>query len=41
MIAPGATTADALSTALAILPPARAAAVAARFPEISVVRDAG
>ncbi len=41
VIAPRATAADALSTALAVLPPARAAAVAVRFPEISVVRDAG
>ena len=39
VIAPNATTADALSTALAVSPPARAAAYAARFPEISVLRD--
>lgn len=41
VVAPRATLADALSTALAVSPPARAAALAARFPEISVVRDAG
>ena len=41
VIAPGATMADSLSTALAVASPARAAAIAARFPEISVVRDAG
>ena len=40
VIAPRATTADALSTALAVSPPARAAAYAARFPEIEVVTDA-
>ena len=40
VIAPRATMADALSTALAVLPPARAAACAARFPEISVLTDA-
>ena len=39
VIAPRATTADALSTALAVSPPARAATLAARFPEISVLRD--
>ena len=40
MIAPRATMADALSTALAVSPPARAAAFAARFPEIEVLADA-
>ena len=40
VIAPRATMADALSTALAVSPPARAAAYAARFPEISVLTDA-
>ena len=40
VIAPSATMADALSTALAVSPPARAAACAARFPEISVLTDA-
>ena len=40
VIAPRATMADALSTALAVSSPARAAAHAARFPEISVVRNA-
>ena len=40
VIAPRATMADALSTALAVLPPARTAACAARFPEISVLTDA-
>ena len=39
VIAPSATMADALSTALAVSPPARAAAFAARFPEIEVVTD--
>ena len=39
VIAPRATMADALSTALAVSPPARAAAFAARFPEIEVVTD--
>ena len=37
VIAPRATMADALSTALAVSSPARAAAYAARFPEIEVV----
>ena len=40
VIAPRATVADALSTALAVSPPARAAAYAARFPGIEVVTDA-
>ena len=40
VIAPRTTTADALSTALAVVPPARAATLAARFPEISVLSDA-
>ena len=40
VIAPRATMADALSTAFAVSPPARAAAYAARFPEISVLSDA-
>ena len=40
VIAPRATMADALSTALAVASPARAAAYAARFPEIEVVTDA-
>ena len=40
VIAPRATMADALSTALAVLPPARVAACAVRFPEISVLTDA-
>ena len=40
VIAPRATMADALSTALAVSSPARAAAHAARFPEISVVSNA-
>ena len=40
VIAPSATMADALSTALAVSPPARAAACAARFAEISVLTDA-
>ena len=39
VIAPRATMADALSTALAVSPPAQAAAYAARFPEIEVVTD--
>ena len=39
VIAPSATMADALSTALAVSPPARAAAFTARFPEIEVVTD--
>ena len=39
VIAPRATMADALSTALAVSPPARAAAYAARFPEIEVLTD--
>ncbi|MDE0052434.1 MAG: FAD:protein FMN transferase [Rhodospirillales bacterium] len=39
VIAPNAMMADALSTALAVSPPARAATLAARFPEISVLRD--
>ncbi len=39
VIAPRATMADALSTALAVSSPARAAAFAARFPEIEVVID--
>ena len=37
VIAPRATVADALSTALAVAPPAQAAAYAARFPEIEVL----
>lgn len=41
VIAPRATMADALSTALAVSRPERAAAFAARFPEISVVRSPG
>ena len=40
VIAPRATMADALSTALAVAPPARAAPLAARFPEIAVLTDA-
>ena len=40
VIAPSATMADALSTAFAVTRPARAAAYAARFPEISVLTDA-
>ena len=40
VIAPRATMADALSTALAVARPERAAALAARFPEIEVVTDA-
>ena len=40
VIAPSATMADALSTAFAVSSPARAAAYAARFPEISVLTDA-
>ena len=40
VIAPHATMADALSTALAVAPPSRAAAYAARFPEIEVLTDA-
>ena len=40
VIAPSATMADALSTALAVSPPARAAACAARFAEIEVLTDA-
>ena len=40
VIAPRATMADALSTAFAVSPPARAAAYAARFPEITVLTDA-
>ena len=40
VIAPRATLADALSTALAVAPPARAAPLAARFPEITVLTDA-
>ena len=40
VIAPRATMADALSTALAVSPPAQAAAHAARFPEIEVLIDA-
>ena len=40
VIAPNATTADALSTALAVSPPARVALLAARFPEITVLTDA-
>ncbi|MDE0387796.1 MAG: FAD:protein FMN transferase [Rhodospirillales bacterium] len=39
VIAPRATTADALSTALAVSSPAHAAAHAARFPEIEVLTD--
>ena len=39
VIAPRATMADALSTALAVSSPARAAAFAVRFPEIEVVTD--
>ncbi len=39
VIAPRATMADALSTALAVSSPAQAAAFAARFPEIEVVID--
>ena len=39
VIAPRATVADALSTALAVSPPAQAAAFAARFPEIEVLTD--
>jgi len=39
VIAPRATMADALSTALAVSPPAQAAAFAARFPEIEVLTD--
>ena len=40
VIAPRATMADALSTALAVSPPARVAALGARFPEIEVLTDA-
>ena len=40
VIASRATAADALSTALAVCPPARAAPLAARFPEITVLTDA-
>ena len=40
VIAPRATLADALSTALAVAPPARAATLAARFPDITVLTDA-
>ena len=40
VIAPSATAADALSTALAVSPPARVAPLAARFPEITVLTDA-
>ena len=40
VIAPSATMADALSTALAVSPAARVAALAARFPETSVLTDA-
>ena len=40
VIAPRATMADALSTALAVSPPARVAVYAARFPEIEVLTDA-
>ena len=40
VIAPSATMADALSTALAVAPPARAAAFADRFREIEVLTDA-
>ncbi len=40
VIAPRATAADALSTALAVAPPARAALLAARFPGITVLTDA-
>ena len=40
VIAPSATMADALSTALAVAPPALAAAYGARFPDISVLTDA-
>ena len=39
VIAPRATVADALSTALAVSPPAQAATFAARFPEIEVLTD--
>ena len=39
VIAPRATTADALSTALAVSPPVLAAAYTARFPEITVLTD--
>ena len=39
VIAPRATMADALSTALAVSPPAQAAAYAARFPGIEVLTD--
>ena len=39
VIAPRATVADALSTALAVSPPTQAAAFAARFPEIEVLTD--
>ena len=39
VIAPRATLADALSTALAVSPPERATAFAARFPEIEVLTD--
>ena len=39
VIAPRATMADALSTALAVVPPAHSAAYAARFPEIEVLTD--
>ena len=40
VIAPRATMADALSTALAVSPPERVATVASRFPEIAVLNDA-
>ena len=39
VIAPRASMADALSTALAVSPPAKAATYAARFPEIEVLAD--
>ena len=39
VIAPNATMADALSTAIAVSPPERATAFAARFPEIEVLTD--
>ena len=39
VIAPRATMADALSTALAVSPPTQAAAYAARFPEIEMLTD--
>ena len=40
VIAPRATMADAVSTALAVSPPERVATVASRFPEIAVLNDA-